>query len=144
MAFKSSLRQVIFGFVTLMFSQCAVYDEIQIRRERVRSDLKKACSSIPIPEDFVKWDTQEVIKPLIGSYADLYRTESECYIATQKIYDYWRTNKWEPTGLDSPYFFKDNYVVSATCESGKPFSRPNTVRINCSWDASGENKKILK
>lgn len=142
--FKMSFRPVIFGLLTLMFAQCSMYDETQVRRERVRSDLKKVCGSVPIPEDFVKWDTHEVIKPYNGSYADLYRTESECSVAKQKIYGYWQTNKWEQTGPNSPYLSKDNYVVSSSCENGKAYDRPNTVRINCSWDVNGENKEILK
>lgn len=113
-------------------------------RDKVRADLIRLCDSFTVPPSFKKTGTQEVIKPTLGSFTNLYETEVMCAAAREPFYVELLTKGWEPTRPGSSYLYKDNYVVSASCESGYAAAGGQTVSVICSWDADGTFKDILK
>ena len=135
---------LLVGFSFCIGASCQIYDEIQTKRENVRKRLTEVCNSFTPTSTMQKVGTQEVIKPTLGSYTNIYETSSSCADLKSHFYDQLISRKWEPVKPESAYYYQENYVVSIMCETGVPRENSQTARVICSWDSNGVNKEVLK
>jgi hypothetical protein len=120
------------------------YVKTQEQRQAVRQDLSALCDSFPVPDGLKRSGDQEVINPESGVVSFLFETELACDDAENPYYEFWSSHGWSPTGDRSAYYFKNHYVVKATCKPAYFKGNPNQVKVECGWDKNGEKKNILK
>ncbi len=137
---------LLLSFVLCFFlpTGCNYFRDMQVQREWVREDLSRLCDSFVPPPSLKKVGTQEVIKPEHGTFTNIFETEMDCDIARKPFYDFLISSGWEPTRRDSPYYYRENYVVSVSCRAGLSPNDVKTVSLICSWDKDGEKKELLK
>jgi hypothetical protein len=127
----------------LLCCNISISSDLQEKQQRVYSDLKELCDSIPVPEGVEKADSQEVIKPEGGIFTNNFDTDLTCDAARRPFYEYVIKNGWQPTDQHLGYYYRDNYLFHTTCRRGAIFSgRKTRIQVSCSWDASGKDKEF--
>lgn len=135
---KTIIKFTTICLLAFISSQCSYVAKIQEDRKKVSDDLRTLCDSFPTPQGLRKYDSGSIIKPDRGSYTNTFKTNLDCGTAKRPYYKQLKEMGWNPIKEGSSYYFRDKHVVGVTC-GPEMSTTENTVQINCSWDAYGDN-----